>query len=71
MPTFASASMLRLMPASSMAKRSLGDFISGICVDHIEMERLERLGGDLTRRHASLYERLKEAGGLHEEFLEA
>jgi hypothetical protein len=49
----------------------LGDFISGICVDHIEMERLERLGGDLTRRHASLYERLKEAGGLHEEFLEA
>jgi hypothetical protein len=35
------------------------------------MERLERLGGDLTRRHAALYERLKEAGGLHEEFLEA
>jgi hypothetical protein len=39
--------------------------------DRVEMQRLERLGQNLARRHASLYQRVKEASGLPKQILEA
>lgn len=58
-----------LLPALAASRRNYMRTRSE--ADRIEMDRLENIGEDLARRHVSLYERLKEASGLPEEFLEA